>query len=84
MVKRVLREAARHGAGRLAAAAARQRVDVLFRLKAPLPDAATTSWAQVRLQLRREADSLIDQLQQQLQAHAPGRGLAAHGAGVPT
>ena len=69
-VKRVLREAARHGSERLSLAAGRQPVDVLLRLKAPLPDPASAGWRAVKAQLRRETDSLIIQLQEHLR-HLP-------------
>jgi ribonuclease P protein component len=73
-VKRVLREAARLRSDALAAALDDRRVDVLFRLKAPLPEAAASGWAQVKAQLRSEADSLLDQLLQALQAGEPMAG----------
>jgi len=69
-VKRILREAARHGAASLATAAGRQPIDILLRLKAPLPDAGSAGWRPVKAQLRREADSLIAQLQEHLR-HLP-------------
>lgn len=71
-VKRVLREAARHGAGPLREAAAAQRLDILLRLKAPLPDVSAASWSAVKAALRREADSLITQLHRLLLAQSAG------------
>jgi len=65
-VKRVLREAARHGAAQLAAAAHSHRVDILLRLQAPLPDVTAASWMTVKAELRREAESLIEQLRRRL------------------
>jgi ribonuclease P protein component len=67
-VKRVLREAARQRAPVLEAALAGQCVDVLFRLKAPLPESASAGWNAVKAQLRREADSLLEQLLDVLRA----------------
>jgi len=69
-VRRVLREAARRAAPRLELAARPRQIDVLFRLKQPLPLAGQVSWASVKQQLRQEADSLIDQLDGQLRAPA--------------
>jgi len=80
-VKRVLREAARHGAGQLLAAAQPQRVAVLLRLKAPLPDPVAATWSAVKAQLRQEADSLIGQLRRQLLAQSAG-GAQALAAGT--
>ncbi len=76
MVKRVLREAARHAAGRLATAASPARADALFRLKAPLPGAAACGWAELKRQLRGEADALLAQLEVYLLERRPGGGLA--------
>ena len=75
-VKRVLREAARHRAPVLEAALAGKTLDILFRLKAPLPDPATAGWAQVKAQLRREADGLLEQLLAALQSGGPLPGAA--------
>jgi hypothetical protein len=62
MVKRVVREAARHHAGALDAALAGKCLYVLFRLKAPLPGASAATWAALKTQLRGEADGLLEQL----------------------
>jgi ribonuclease P protein component len=70
MVKRVLREAARDAAPRLDAAAAGTRADVLLRLKAPLPAAATMTWSALKIELRREADALMGQLAERLRAES--------------
>jgi ribonuclease P protein component len=74
-VKRVLREAARHAALELDAVAPAQGVDVLLRLKAPLPAVDSAGWHSVKQQLRREADGLMAQLHSHLQSrrHAPDR-----------
>ena len=61
-VRRVLREAARTRAPMLEAALAVEALDILFRLKAPLPEPAAAGWSAVKAQLRREADSLLEQL----------------------
>lgn len=61
-VRRVLREAARTRAPLLEAALAVEALDILFRLKAPLPEPAAAGWSAVKAQLRREAESLLEQL----------------------
>jgi ribonuclease P protein component len=66
MVKRVLRESARDAAPQLAMAAAGLCAEALFRLKSPLPDASAATWSSLKGQLRREADSLLEQLRAQL------------------
>ncbi len=71
-VKRVLRESARHAAEQLQQAAGGRNIDVLLRLKAALPEAAAASWAHAKNGLRREADSLIEQLRAHLLG-IPGR-----------
>ena len=71
LVKRVLREAARHAAPQLEAACAPRglRLDVSFRLKSSRdrataePRVALAAW---RRALREEADALLDQLGQRL------------------
>jgi ribonuclease P protein component len=84
-VKRVLREAARNSAAQLQAAAQEQGVDILLRLKAPLPDPVAATWSLVKAQLRQEADSLIAQLRRQLlaQSAAGGPPRADHPGGTP-
>ena len=72
-VKRVLREAARHAASRLLAAVPRQRLHVVMRLKAPLPDRAAASWSAVKAELRRETDALLEQLLRELVRASSGR-----------
>lgn len=64
LIKRVLREAARHAAPRLDAAASAQLVqlDVVLRLKAPVPVPATLPRARLKRELRAEADALLDRL----------------------
>jgi len=83
-VKRILREAARHGADSLAQAAPGQRVDIVLRLKAPLPDRAQASWSKVKADLRAEAESLIAQLRRKLlgASHSRSRPLSGERAGV--
>jgi len=70
MVKRVLREAARNAAGTLRPLAADRSLDVVLRLRSPLPDRSQMSLAQVKRSLRAEADSLIAQLARHLRAGA--------------
>jgi ribonuclease P protein component len=67
LVKRVLREAARHAAMPLEAVAQDAQVDVLFRLKSPLPAPSAAGWSQVKASLRQEADSLLQQLAAELE-----------------
>jgi len=70
MVKRVLREAARSAAGTLNGLAGLARLDVVLRLRAPLPRRSEMSLSQVKRTLRTEADSLIGQLARHLRADA--------------
>jgi hypothetical protein len=72
----VLREAARVRAPALEAALAGAALDILFRLKAPLPEPAAAGWSAVKAQLRREADSLLEQLLGVLRSDAPAAALA--------
>ena len=72
LVKRILREASRHAADDLEhrCAARGVRLDVAFRLKAPLADAvaSTTEW---RRALRNDADSLLQGLARHLDSIVP-------------
>lgn len=72
LVKRILREASRHAAAGLErqCAARGVRLDVAFRLKSALGDAAARSTV-LRRALRAEADSLLDGLARQLDSIAP-------------
>jgi ribonuclease P protein component len=72
LVKRILREASRHAADDLEqrCAARGVKLDVAFRLKAPLADAATST-TQWRRTLRMEADSLLESLARQIDAIVP-------------
>ena len=70
MVKRVLREAARNAAGTLRPLAGNRGLDVVLRLRSPLPDRSQMALAQVKRSLRAEADSLIGQLARHLRASA--------------
>jgi ribonuclease P protein component len=69
-IKRVLREAARHCAPQLALAA-RSDLDIVLRLKAPLPARATTSLRQLKRALREDADALLARLLARLSAPRP-------------
>ncbi len=62
LIKRVLREAARHAAPALDAAAGDRQVDVVLRLKAPCPSKTTMPRPQLKKLLRQEADELLAQL----------------------
>jgi RNase P protein component len=70
LIKRVLREAARHAAPRLDAAAAVHTVqlDVVLRLKAPVPAPAALARTRLKRELRAEADALLDRLALSLSA----------------
>jgi hypothetical protein len=72
VVKRVVREAARHRAAHLDAALGARSLDILFRLKAPLPEPSAAGWALVKAQLRREADSLLVQLLDRVRTGSKG------------
>jgi ribonuclease P protein component len=68
LVKRVLREAARNAASVLRPLAADRTVDVVLRLRSPLPGPCEMSQAQLKRSLRNEADSLIAQLARHLRS----------------
>lgn len=70
LIKRVLRESARHALPVLDAAAAPRRIDVVLRLKAPLPARESIARAELKRQMRHEADSLLAQLAGWLRASA--------------
>jgi len=70
MVKRVLREAARHGAQALCRRARGRTIDLVLRLRSALPDPTQMSLAVLKRSLRAEADSLIAQLERYLDAGA--------------
>jgi ribonuclease P protein component len=59
LVKRILREAARHALPPLAEAAVRRHVDVLLRFRSAFPDAEAMPLATFRRSLRAEADQLL-------------------------
>ncbi|MEW5879502.1 MAG: ribonuclease P protein component [Pseudomonadota bacterium] len=61
-VKRILREACRHARAELEAASAGHTVDVVLRLKSPLPERDALSLAQLKRSLRAEADALLADL----------------------
>jgi RNase P protein component len=65
LVKRILREAARHSAPQLAARAQRD-LDVVLRLKAPLPERATITRTQLKRALREDADAVLRRLSDRL------------------
>lgn len=71
MVKRILREACRHARGTLAASAPGLAVDVVLRLKSPLPERDALARAQLKRQLRAEADALLAALQRHLAGTQP-------------
>ncbi|HYA67023.1 MAG TPA: ribonuclease P protein component [Burkholderiaceae bacterium] len=85
-VKRILREAARSAGEALLTAVPGHRVDIVLRLKARLPDRTQAPWSKLKAELRREADSLLAQLQQQVATRSSGlaQALAADCAGVST
>jgi ribonuclease P protein component len=70
MVKRVLREAVRNAAGTLGELVRDRNLDLVLKLRAPLPERCEMSLAQVKRSLRTEADALIGQLARHLRAGA--------------
>ncbi len=66
MVKRVLREAARSAGPGLRELARGRNLDVVLRLRSPLPDPAKMTLIAVKRALRRDAEALIAQLGQYL------------------
>jgi len=72
-VKRVLREVARAAGEALHTTAPALRIDIVLRLKAPLPARMAVSWSGVKAQVRREAESLIAQLRRELQTRSTGQ-----------
>jgi hypothetical protein len=71
LVKRVLREACRQALPALVSAAPGVRIDVVLRLKAPLPKRDTLGLAPLKRELRRQADHLLAQLLRALASTAP-------------
>jgi len=65
LVKRILREAARHCAPQLEALT-RRDLDIVLRLKAPLPERVTTTRTQLKRALREDADSVLRRLRDRL------------------
>lgn len=76
LVKRVLREAARHAAPALDEVAGPRAVDVVLRLKAPCPPKAQVPHPQFKRQLRDEADGLLARLASALRSAATGGAMA--------
>jgi len=70
--KRVLREAARHHLVELDAAASSRSVDIVLRLKAPVPERSSLSRAAWKAALRAEADTLLSQLALRLRGSGAG------------
>jgi ribonuclease P protein component len=68
LVKRILREAARHALPQLAGCAGARRVDVVLRLKDAFPTARELPLAAFRRALRADADAVLARLAQQLAA----------------
>jgi RNase P protein component len=82
LVRRVLREAARHAAPALDQAAGPDQLDIVLRLKSTLPPKGSDARARLRADLRNEADSLLAQLTHRLAArHATGTTGADNPAG---
>jgi ribonuclease P protein component len=77
LIKRVLRESARHAASALDRAARQRRVDLVLRLKAPCPAAVELTRPQFKRVLRAEADGLLAQLAAFLQREAQDDAAAA-------
>ncbi len=75
LIKRIAREAMRAALPTLDAAVAEAaQLDVVIRLKAPLPPAAELARAQLRVSLRAEADALLTHLAREA-GKAAGRGV---------
>jgi ribonuclease P protein component len=70
LIKRILREAARHSTPRLVELAP-SGFDVVLRLKAPLPARATTARRQLKRALRDDADALLRRFSERLAAAKP-------------
>jgi ribonuclease P protein component len=66
MVKRILREACRHARAELEEASAGRAVDVVLRLKSPLPERDALPRAQLKRALRAEADALLAELKRRV------------------
>jgi ribonuclease P protein component len=71
LVKRVLREAARNALGTLRPLVADRNVDIVLRLRSPLPGVDQMGQAELKRCLRTEADSLIAQLARHLRTGKP-------------
>lgn len=67
LIKRILREAARHSRPGIAAVAATD-LDIVLRLKAPLPPRETTPRGQLKRALRADVDSVLRRLHDKLAA----------------
>jgi ribonuclease P protein component len=62
MVKRILREACRHARAELGTVARGRAIDVVLRLKSPLPERDALARARLKRALRAEADALLAEL----------------------
>ncbi len=62
MVKRILREACRHARVELETVARGRAIDVVLRLKSPLPERDALPRAQLKRALRADADALLAEL----------------------
>lgn len=74
LVKRILREAARHAGPVLSAAlstASVSSLDVVLRLKAPLPARETSPRGALKRALREDADALLRRFHERLSAARP-------------
>lgn len=71
-VKRILREACRHARGELEAASAGRAVDIVLRLKSPLPQRDALPRRQLKRALRAEADALLAELKRRI-AQSPAQ-----------
>jgi ribonuclease P protein component len=69
LIKRILREAARHSVPHLAAIA-HADIDILLRLKAPPPPQDSTPRGQAKRALREDVDALLRRLQERLAEQA--------------
>ncbi|HUD24163.1 MAG TPA: ribonuclease P protein component [Burkholderiaceae bacterium] len=83
LVKRVLREAARHAAGTLRPLAQGVGLDIVLRLRNPLPKPTEMSLSQLKRSIRAEADSLLGQLARHLRSAHSGADGGSTGAHRP-
>jgi ribonuclease P protein component len=70
LVKRILREAARHSGPEISAASP-SGLDIVLRLKAPLPPRESTTRVALKRALRDDAETLLHRFRERLSAGSP-------------